>query len=53
MLMKPSIDFVFKKLFGAEESKESLISLLNAIIKSDSPIKDVEILNNDLNKEYN
>ncbi|WP_283685035.1 Rpn family recombination-promoting nuclease/putative transposase [Clostridium perfringens] len=53
MLMKPSIDFVFKKLFGAEESKESLISLLNAIIKSDSPIKDVEILNNDLNKEHN
>ena len=53
MLMKPSIDFVFKKLFGAEESKESLISLLNAIIKSDSPIQDVEILNNDLNKEHN
>ena len=53
MLMKPSIDFVFKKLFGAEESKESLISLLNAIIKSDSPIKDVEILNNDLDKEHN
>ncbi|EJT6665696.1 MAG: Rpn family recombination-promoting nuclease/putative transposase [Clostridium perfringens] len=53
MLMKPSIDFVFKKLFGAEESKESLISLLNAIIKSDSPIEDVEILNNDLDKEHN
>ena len=53
MLMKPSIDFVFKKLFGAEESKESLISLLNAIIKSDSPIINVEILNNDLNKEHN
>jgi len=51
--MKPSIDFVFKKLFGAEESKESLISLLNAIIKSDSPIINVEILNNDLNKEHN
>ncbi|MGU8438679.1 Rpn family recombination-promoting nuclease/putative transposase [Clostridium perfringens] len=53
MLMKPSIDFVFKKLFGSEESKESLISLLNAIIKSDSPIQDVEILNNDLDKEHN
>ncbi|MGU8487715.1 Rpn family recombination-promoting nuclease/putative transposase [Clostridium perfringens] len=53
MLMKPSIDFVFKKLFGSEESKESLISLLNAIIKSDSPIVNVEILNNDLNKEHN
>ena len=53
MLMNPSIEFVFKKLFGAEESKESLISLLNAIIKSDSPIINVEILNNDLNKEHN
>ncbi|WP_283705000.1 Rpn family recombination-promoting nuclease/putative transposase [Clostridium perfringens] len=53
MLMKPSIDFVFKKLFGAEESKESLISLLNAIIKSGSPIQDVKILNNDLDKEHN
>ncbi len=53
MLMKPSIDFVFKKLFGSEESKESLISLLNAIIKSDSPIQNVEILNNDLDKEHN
>ncbi|MCX0373520.1 Rpn family recombination-promoting nuclease/putative transposase [Clostridium perfringens] len=53
MLMKPSIDFVFKKLFGSEESKESLISLLNAIIKSDSPIQDVKILNNDLDKEHN
>ncbi|MDU7068505.1 MAG: Rpn family recombination-promoting nuclease/putative transposase [Clostridium perfringens] len=53
MLMKPSIDFVFKKLFGSEESKESLISLLNAIIKSDSLIQDVEILNNDLDKEHN
>ncbi|MGU8487712.1 Rpn family recombination-promoting nuclease/putative transposase [Clostridium perfringens] len=53
MLMKPSIDFVFKKLFGSEESKESLISLLNAIIKSDSPIVNVEILNNDLDKEHN
>lgn len=53
MLMKPSIDFVFKKLFGSEESKESLISLLNAIIKSDNPIQDVKILNNDLDKEHN
>ncbi|BDU93609.1 PD-(D/E)XK nuclease family transposase [Clostridium perfringens] len=50
MLIKPSIGFVFKKLFSSEESKESLISLLNAIIKSDSPIQDIKILNNDLNK---
>lgn len=27
--------------------------MLNAIIKSDSPIANVEILNNDLNQEHN
>ncbi|WP_168118785.1 Rpn family recombination-promoting nuclease/putative transposase [Paenibacillus sp. HB172176] len=30
--MKPKNDFIFQKLFGEEESKESLISLLNAIL---------------------
>lgn len=48
MLMKLSMDFVFKRLFGAEESKDLLISLLNAIIKSNSTIKDIELKNPDL-----
>ena len=52
MLMKPSMDFVFKRLFGAEESKDSLISLLNAIIKSDSPIKNIELKSPDLEKQH-
>ncbi|EDT14266.1 Rpn family recombination-promoting nuclease/putative transposase [Clostridium perfringens] len=52
MLMKPSMDFVFKRLFGAEESKDSLISLLNAIIKSDSPIKDIKLKSPDLEKQH-
>ena len=52
MLMKSSMDFVFKRLFGSEESKDSLISLLNAIIKSDSPIQDVELKSPDLEKEH-
>jgi hypothetical protein len=30
--MKPKNDFIFQKLFGEEESKSSLISLLNAIL---------------------
>lgn len=30
--MSPKNDFIFQKLFGEEESKESLISLLNAIL---------------------
>ena len=46
------MDFVFKRLFGAEESKDSLISLLNAIIKSDSPIKDIELKSPDLEKQH-
>lgn len=31
--LKPKNDFIFKRLFGEESSKESLISLLNAILK--------------------
>ena len=46
------MDFVFKRLFGAEESKDSLISLLNAIIKSDSPIKNIELKSPDLEKQH-
>ena len=52
MLMKPSLDFVFKRLFEAEESKDSLISLLNAIIKSYSPIKNIELKSPDLEKQH-
>lgn len=50
--MKPRMDCVFERVFWAEESKDSLISLLNAIIESDSPIKDVELKNTDLEKEH-
>lgn len=32
-------DFAFKKVFGSEQSKEILISFLNAIIYTDSPRK--------------
>lgn len=39
-------DFAFKKVFGSEESKEILISFLNAVIYLDSPrrIKEVTIV---------
>ena len=30
--ISPKIDYAFKKIFGSEESKEILISFLNAII---------------------
>ena len=32
-------DYAFKKVFGSEESKDILISFLNAIIYSESEVK--------------
>ena len=46
--LKPTNDFVFKTIFGQEDSKICLISLLNAIFDGNPVIKDVTILNPDL-----
>ena len=44
--ISPKTDFAFKKIFGAEESKDILISFLNAIIYQERPvIQDLEIIN--------
>ncbi|WP_338913031.1 Rpn family recombination-promoting nuclease/putative transposase (plasmid) [Clostridium perfringens] len=51
-LLNPQIDFVFKKIFGTEKNKPILINFLNAVIKPTTPIKDVEIKNNDIDKEF-
>ena len=51
-LLNPQIDFVFKKIFGTEENKPILINFLNAVIKPTTPIKDVEIKNNDIDKDF-
>ncbi|WP_024615326.1 Rpn family recombination-promoting nuclease/putative transposase [Clostridium sp. Ade.TY] len=51
-LLNPQIDFIFKKIFGEEKNKLILINFLNAVIKPISPIKEVEIKNNDIDKEY-
>ena len=51
-LLNPQIDFVFKKIFGTEKNKPILINLLNAVIKPTTPIKDVEIKNNDIDKDF-
>lgn len=43
--ISPKTDFAFKKIFGSNESKEILISFLNAIIYSgNSVIRDLEII---------
>ena len=43
--IKPTVDFVFKKVFGSPENIPVLIGLLNAILKLVHPIVHVEILN--------
>lgn len=51
-LLNPQIDFIFKKIFGTEKNKPILIDFLNAVIKPINPIKEVEIKNNDIDKEF-
>jgi len=43
--LNPRVDIVFKKLFGVEENKDLLISLINAIVSEADQIEDVELLN--------
>ena len=43
--INPRVDFAFKKLFGSEENKDLLISLINAIIAKDEQITTVELKN--------
>ena len=42
---EPTSDFAFKHIFGREEGKVSLLSLLNAILNGNPTIKDLRILN--------
>jgi len=46
--LKAKNDFVFQRIFGRQENKDILISLLNAILTTDDDkkITDIEILNN-------
>ncbi|HIL77904.1 MAG: Rpn family recombination-promoting nuclease/putative transposase [Methyloprofundus sp.] len=43
--INPRVDFAFKKLFGSEENKDLLISLINAIISDEEQIVEVELKN--------
>ena len=46
IFINPKTDFAFKKIFGSEQSKDILISLLNSILYQGNPtIEDLEILN--------
>jgi predicted transposase/invertase (TIGR01784 family) len=46
IFINPKTDFAFKKIFGSEQSKDILISFLNAILYNGNPtIENLEILN--------
>lgn len=41
----PRVDIAFKKLFGVDENKDLLISLINSIVSEEDQVETVEILN--------
>ena len=41
----PRIDLAFKKIFGVEENKDLLISLVNSIVSQADQVKDLTLLN--------
>ena len=49
-LFDPKVDYVFKILFGDENDKSMLISLLNAILKGKPTIRDLILNNTDIPK---
>jgi predicted transposase/invertase (TIGR01784 family) len=44
-MLNPRVDFAFKKLFGAEENKEILMSLINAVVSEADQVSDVTLMN--------
>ena len=43
--ISPRIDMAFKKIFGVEENKDLLISLINSIVSEEDQVSDVTLLN--------
>lgn len=43
--INPRVDIAFKKIFGVEENKDLLISLINAVVSQEDQVSDVTILN--------
>ena len=44
-VINPTTDFVFKRIFGTEDGKICLISLLNAIFNGNPVVTSVKFLN--------
>lgn len=43
--VNPKVDLAFKKLFGIEENKDLLISLVNSIVSEEDQVEDLELRN--------
>lgn len=43
--INPRVDIAFKKIFGTEENKDLLISLINSIVGKDEQVLDLTLLN--------
>jgi predicted transposase/invertase (TIGR01784 family) len=43
--ISPRVDIAFKKIFGVEENKDLLISLINSIVSEEDQVSDVTLLN--------
>ena len=41
----PRVDLAFKKIFGVEENKDLLISLINSIVSKEDQVTSVTLLN--------
>ena len=51
-LFDPKEDFIFKMIFGIEENKSILISLLNSILKGRPYIKEITLENTEISKIF-
>ena len=43
--INPRVDVAFKKIFGVEENKDLLISLVNSVVSEEDRVVDVILLN--------
>jgi predicted transposase/invertase (TIGR01784 family) len=44
-MINPRVDVAFKKIFGVEENKDLLISLINSIVSQEDQVDHIELLN--------
>ena len=44
-VVNPRVDIAFKKIFGVEENKDLLMSLINAVVGSDDQVADITLMN--------